>query len=97
MHFFSRQQLLNNNSYQGFKEQRALFRVLRTAIRETQIQVKSKECSGEEGIEAFERQKSQGSSGSRSGSYLEFLEHCAGVLDACFKIVSAQKVRFQSK
>ena len=39
--FFSQQQLSNNNSYQGFKEQRALFRVLRTAIRETQIQVKS--------------------------------------------------------
>ena len=40
--------LSNNNQYQGCKVQRALFGVLRIAIRETQIQVKQKESSGEE-------------------------------------------------
>ena len=40
--------LSNNNQYQGYKEQRALFRVLGIGIWETQIWVKPKKCSGEE-------------------------------------------------
>ena len=38
--------LSDHNQYQGCKEQRALFRVLRIAIQETKIRVKPKEeCS----------------------------------------------------
>ena len=32
--------------------------------------------------------------GQESDEYLEFLEHCAEVLDACFKTISGQKFRF---
>ena len=42
--------LLNNNQYQGCKEQRTLFRVLGIAIRETQTQVKLKEDFREEKV-----------------------------------------------
>ena len=45
-----RPMLLNNNQYQGFIKQRALFGVLGIAIQETQIWVKPKECCKEEKV-----------------------------------------------